>query len=253
MNNNSWLVGMAQRITGDDCEEVSSLVTYLDRPSLSDVREVYESVGIRWHAMVENDVNRVLEGYAPEYFLGWNDWVKLYRENHNVWNYSPVDNAGGFVSVQTISERLNAMLHSSDDLVDFRYKLLVQSGWACPVEQEYFYKSDEWQRLAKATRFIDGNLCRRCRGNQTAIHVHHESPIKSAYSRKFDDNFQDWNLTLYCKECHNWFHKTHYRLLLGNSFEMMDADEMAATKKEIAQFWKRYHAENLCEFCKVHK
>lgn len=248
--NITYLIGIAQRITEQECAWTSEMVYERDyTPEFETVKEAYERDGVKWGPLVEHDVKLVLSGYMPEYFLGWQEWQELYRLNHSILYQSP--------EPKTVygKDTLRPLARFADELAreDMIYHLHEISGWACPTEQTYFYNSAEWQRLAKATRFIWGYRCRRCGTSRNELHVHHESPIKSAYSAHFSDNFADWKLTIYCKDCHDWFHRHFSRELMANDFSSATPEEIAKDKKYMASFWKRYHAEGKCEFCNKHR
>lgn len=248
--NMTGLIGIAERISEQECQHINDIV--YDReytPTLEMVKEAYALDGVRWGPLVEHDVNLVLSGYQHEYFLHWQQWEKLYRVNHSILYKSPESKfVYGKDTFRHISSFADEIKHE-----DYAYNMRVLSGWACPTEQTYFYKSNEWQRLAKAERFIGGYRCRRCKTNKSELHVHHEAPIKSAYSPEFSDNFVDWKLSLYCKDCHEWFHKNFTRQMMANDFTRATPEEIAEDRKKISEFWKRYHAEGKCQFCNNHQ
>lgn len=247
MSKYTSIIGIAQRITHEECDYTSNFIYELGcMPSLESVKRAYAIDGIRWNALVENDVNRVLSGYEPEYFLSWRDWIELYRSNHHIHYVAP---KGGTISGSEVASSLRSLLN---DPKEFGYQMWCESGWACPKEQAYFYKSDEWTRAAKAQRHIDGHFCWKCGRSNQELHVHHERPIKSAYSYKFIDNFTDWGMTLYCKECHDWFHENFARAVIANDFIPHSQEEMEADRRTYRLYWKRYHDESRCEFCNRH-
>jgi hypothetical protein len=253
MNEYTGIIGIAETILGQECYSVHELIYESEYVSVEQVKSCYESSGIKWNSIIAGDVERVLRGNETQYFKDWTEWEKEYRKNHNVFKFSKHDPSGGFYLASIVKE-MKTLIDYLDDpngRSNYLYKTFLESGWACHEEQKYFYNSSEWQRLAKSIRMIDGRTCVSCKSRNVEMHVHHNSPIKSAYSRKFSDNFHDWGLSLMCKTCHERFHSTRYRSLSENSFEYMEPNEMKEIKILISSFWKHYHEEKRCEFCKV--
>lgn len=216
--------------------------------SFEDAKRIFVAYGIRWNSIVEHDVNLVIGGNDPEYFMPTQEWVDLYRSDYHIRYQAP---SGGTVyGSETIKHRsISELIAEIQQHADESYKTM---GWACPVEQKFFYRTPEWERRAKAARYASDYACDTCGETKKALHVHHEGPIISAYHYNFDNNFAYWKLTVLCESCHKRTHSHSIRDVFGVGYVGASYEDMKDQREWLRKSWAEYHDNGECKWCNNH-
>jgi hypothetical protein len=222
-------------------------------PTLGDVQHVFDVLGLRWNPIVEQDAINALNDYGFAYFADRLTFAEQALAEMHIYS-NPSTGQG--------------VWHMSDmgDYIRDRWELtqaeraqygvpvtsFLDNEWACPREQERFYKTDAWRRCSAAQRYMWEYKCRRCGARGAGLHVHHLMPIMSGYGRNFDLNFADWKLTLYCEDCHREYHKRAVRAHASHEYDIVTEQDARADKATIRQTWKVVHDLGRCQYCACH-
>lgn len=211
------------------------------------VREYCQRQGIRWGKLLEMDTERACSGLMPEFFLEHWVWADLYRANHYI-GYAPPQ--AQFVSgARTLRPIGDHYEKAESSFLNTPRRM----GWACPEEQAYFYRSEEWKRCAAAYRYLDGYECRICRARNKPLHVHHRMPIISAYHHNFHLNFAWWKLEAICQDCHVDLHRRTIRSTFDYSYVHVDAEAVLAEKRWLRKVFRKHHQDGACQWCASHE
>lgn len=243
------IVNIAQRIKESETPYiVEYLYDYESAPPIERVRELYEKEGITWYPLIEEDVQNVLNGYRMQYFLADREFVELYRINHS----AHIERRGGtLLGINTLDrgrrhlDAIQAQVeHFGVSLSQFGY------GFACFAECQHFYQSQEWKNRAKAIRCLWNYKCNICkRRNVGPLHVHHNTPIVSAYHHSFYLNFADHKLETLCEQCHQEFHARTVRGHGHYGFIFVEPEEVRAERGDFRLLQKAHDELKFCPFC----
>ena len=156
--------------------------------------------------IVEEDVHRAFEAEEPRYFLPPERIAELYRMRHGIaysdqmgWVNQPNTVADEIIKCNLEAEKSGVTLSQYRD------------GTVCKAEQEFFYKTEEWNDRARVIRVLDRFKCRGCGQNRTDCEVHHDEHLYTAYCPSFYRNFDSDRLRSLCKPCHKAFHESRVR------------------------------------------
>jgi len=211
-------------------------------------RSVFESYGLRWNHLIETDVNLILSGYEPRYFLHEDTWVDKFRRKYGIYAVYP---EGGIKSMYELLAEAEVWL---DDREKEHEKWgislwMKDAGYACYNEMHFFYDTDEWKDRAAAARYEWDYTCDTCRVKGHALHVHHSAPIFTAYDFKAYRNFSGLRLSLYCQKCHEWWHVNSVRGYGYYGYQRASVEEVAEEKEYFCK-WRHAHDEMKdCQFC----
>lgn len=245
----SWKIATLADDLGVDADFVSIHEQIQGVNTLDGIERVFRSHKIAWAAIVAEDVSQLLRERERYYFVNEMTYAQRYRENHNVFFE---ETSPRFVYGRDTASR------PSDLKAKLRYyrqqaerhggsTKLLDDGCACLAEQAFFYQSQEWQDRAKTIRYLDGYKCQRCQKSNCVLHVHHLRPIQSAYSRRFQWNFDYHKLHVLCEECHKREHEIVYRA--NGRYEVGSKSEVAAAKKSRHREQYIHDSVETCQFC----
>lgn len=245
---------LVSNITQDTDKGYTAYSMLPSEPTLGDVQRVFDSLGLRWNQVVEQDALNALNDYRFIYFADRLEFAEQARAEMFIYPNPPTGQGVWHASDlgDYFRERM-ALRESEIAQYGVPVTAFLANEWACPHEQARFYKTDAWRRCSAAQRYLWDYKCRRCGARGAGLHVHHLTPILSGYGRNFDLNFADWKLTLYCEDCHHDYHRRAVRSFGSHEYEMATEQEARADKVEIRQTWKVVHALGLCEYCNAHK
>lgn len=240
------VIGVASNIVDNDVEHMRYDIE--ECYTMQDVRNVFERSNIRWVDIVEEEITRVMNGLDPIYFVPPYAYVDSYRRRNHIHliNHS----GSGMRHVSEIAQDFDLHFVALESqkkalgvtLSDYAY------GFACHAEAETFYASEEWKRMAKVIRYFYDYRCTSCRRNRVLLHVHHETPIISAYASHFHVNFAEGKLRPLCEDCHRDFHSKTVRGY-GNFFVFTDEAEIKQEKKDLRLLRKAHDELKICPHC----
>jgi 5-methylcytosine-specific restriction endonuclease McrA len=244
------LVNLVGEVTGGDASAMERLTQKAEEPggnlSSKDIRSAFRSHGLPWAQIVDEDVNRILSGRQPKYFAPHQQLAERYRQHHSV-RIKSVSKEG----LRHISEGAEAARRDLDELQEYGISLMdYRNGVACRREQKMFYQTLEWQGRAKVRRAMDRFACTGCGTKNVELHVHHNEPIFSAYSRKFDHNFDLIRMRTLCVQCHSEFHDERIRTSYG--FEIAKGKEKRAENDRMNQLMQLHDEVGQCPYCCNH-
>jgi hypothetical protein len=194
------------------------------------VREEFERIGMGWSPLLERDVSRVLSGEPPRYFMNHFDWAETYRARRGIFSEGPGsdcavdDDIAEYIfspgqvaqlTLEYIDGLRNEQREYGVSMVFYKH------GYACFNEARYFYGTTEWRDRAKAARHSAGYRCEACGIRTSRLHVHHYTPIVSAFSPNFCLNFAAWKLRVLCPKCHRDWHRDAVRDCLLSTLSRM--------------------------------
>lgn len=237
------VIGLLSQVMGQSPHEVYD---WEDQVSPGRVRDYCERQGIRWGKLLEMDTERACSGLMPEFFLEHWVWADFYRVSHHI-QYMPPQSS--FVPGTRTLRPIGDYVVSAESSF---LKVPRRMGWACPAEQAFFYRSEEWKRCASAYRYLDGYECRICRSRNKTLHVHHRMPILSAYHHNFHLNFAWWKLESVCQDCHADLHKRTIRSTFDYSYVFVGPEEVLQEKKWLRQVFRKHHQDGACKWCELH-
>lgn len=240
------VLGLASNIIDNEVEHMRYGLD--DCYSLEDVRSVFERNGIRWVDIVEEDVCRVLNGLDPIYFVQPYNYVNSYRRRNHIHIAGHKEPGMRHISEITKDFDLHFTALAAQrqtfgtTLTDYAY------GFACPAEAKKFYESEEWKRMDKVIRYYYDYRCTSCQRNRVLLHVHHETPIISAYAHHFQVNFSEGKLRPLCEDCHRDFHSKTVRGY-GNFFIFTDQSEVMQEKRDLRLLNIAHDKLKICPHC----
>lgn len=217
---------------------------------LEQMPAIFAEYGLRWNHLVEHDVIAIFNRQPVKYFKPVWAWMDDYRQAHNVMYKAP---EGSTLTWDEVIDEAQKWLEEIEE----QHKQhgislwMDDMGYACYREQSYFYRTQEWQDRAAAARYEWDYKCCRCGKSGKGLHVHHTSPIVSAYHYNFDNCFADYRIRLYCEDCHK---KTHSMTIRGyGSYCYIGATPAeVAEEKEYFRKWRTAHDKlKQCPFCKA--
>lgn len=211
---------------------------------------IFADYGLRWNHLVEHDVTAIFNRQPVKYFKPIWAWMDDYRAAHNIMYKAPTPH---LVHVKDLDGWREYMDQIKAEVEEHGISLWMQDdmGYACYREQSYFYKTQDWQNRAAAARYEWDYKCCQCGRSGKGLHVHHTSPIVSAYHYNFDNCFADYRIRLYCEDCHR---KTHSMTIRGyGSYCYIGATPAeVAEEKEYFRKWRTAHDKlKQCPFCKA--
>lgn len=148
------LISIAERITENECTNTQEYLygrSYI--PVIETIRELYERDGVRWSPLVEHDVNQVLSGSSPDYFLSDFAFADLYRERRSICLVEPVARFVPGWETAELTRKYLACIQKQHELLGVSLWQYGR-GYACFAEAKSFYESAEWQNKAKAVRYM---------------------------------------------------------------------------------------------------
>ncbi len=86
------------------------------------------------------------------------------------------------------------------------------------------YNSAKWMRLAEKIRNKHYGLCQRC-GAPNSREVHHKRPISPANIDDVNIVYNEDNLMLLCRACHNHMHNRKSKNLYEDKMHELTFDE----------------------------
>lgn len=215
---------------------------------LDGAKEWFLDNSLPWAAILDEDIQRIIEGDDPIYFMSPEEYVDVYRYNNHIFLG---ERRGGTMMGWETQDYLKESLEC-DRLQKERFGVTLwkySEGHACPAEMQHFYQSDEWQRMAKVVRYLGKNKCNICGKRNVPLHAHHDSPIISAYYENFRWNFSDHKLEALCEGCHHDFHKQRVRSYGHSGFDLATREEIMDEKRENALLKKAHDELKFCPFC----
>jgi len=247
------VTALVSNITQDTDKGYTAYSMLPSEPSLGDVQRVFSVLGLRWNQVVEQDAINALNDYQLAYFT--DRLVFAEQALAEMYIYPNPPTGQGVWHAGDLGDYISARFELAQ-AERAQYGVSVTSfldnEWACPREQERFYKTDAWRRCSAAQRYMWDYKCRRCGARGAGLHVHHLMPIMSGYGRNFDMNFADWKLTLYCEDCHREYHKRAIRTHAAHEYDMVGEAEARADKALNRQTWKVIHELGRCQYCACH-
>lgn len=243
------LAGLASSISDGDVSS-SDIREYLyDVYSLEGVRSEFEHFGIRWNSLVEADVVLVLSGYEPRFFRDHFEVVDDYRLRRSI---TVIDHERrkfvyGRETVGLAVKYLDRIARQRDE-----YGVTTdqfEMGFACRHEQSYFYQQQEWIDRAAVARYHAGYKCERCGQRNMKLHVHHRTPIISAWHHNFVLNFAWWKLETLCERCHQWTHERTVRSTAAYQFIHAKPETVAEERETLRKLHSLHDKLKECPFC----
>lgn len=222
-------------------------------PTLEDVRYVFDRLGLRWNELAEHDAINALSGDWFDYFTDWNLFAADALIEMDI--VQPPPRGEIIYGWQTVElwEKENALRQAELQQYGVPVTSFLGNGWACPREQERFYKTDAWRRCSAAQRYIWNYKCTRCGLRGVGLHVHHLMPIQTGYTHNFSLNFSPWKLTLLCENCHRDYHRRAVRGHGSSEYDIVGEADARKDKAFIRQAWKVVHELGRCEYCRCHQ
>ena len=221
--------------------------------TLDGVKRVFAMWGLHWNPIVEHDAINALNDDSLDYFTDFHTFAEQGRCELGI--PTPEPRGGCMRAIGEICLEITQRW-KRDRLEVKRYGVAVsqflENEWACPVEQDRFYRTDAWRRCSAAQRYVWGYACKICNVRGAGLHVHHNNPIMSGYGHNFDLNFAPWKLSLMCEDCHRAYHSRAVRNHAAHEYFMETEQEAAKDRAEIRQTWKVVHKLGLCRYCECH-
>lgn len=213
------------------------------------IAQAFECIGVNNCKLLKSDIERVVQGGSPEFFLSHHRWAHLYRKRRGISEDKSESESEDISEIWAGLEK-QMEKHAKEYEKYGVSRAMLDDGFACPYEHQYFYKTEEWQKTAKARRAIAGYQCKRCGTSDEVLEVHHGKPIISVMSKpwaRFAVNFAGWNLSVLCSECHRQYHDKTVRD--DTHFHKADSEKVDAEKEHFRKL-KKYHDElGGCAFC----
>ena len=234
----SRLSGLVSVLSGGDATALD-ILHYSGSGTLGyeDVQRALDYIKPAPSDALASDLSRIFGGREPEYFIHAHALAERYRRAHGV-----------------VMARERETVYRFEDLVRLAERPLgtvYEQGLACPEEQAFFYATGEWRRRAEVMRVLDGYRCRSCgatcRRQKVEIHAHHMEPIYSAYSRRFQHNFDECRILVLCKACHEQFHGHVVKTAWG--FEPMQGEARAEQQRQLARDRRAHDEGRTCRWC----
>jgi hypothetical protein len=219
--------------------------------SYDNMPEIFSDYGLRWNHLVKADVEAIFNLQPVRYFKPTWAWVDDYRAAHRIrykkpewsmrtWGEACEDAISYFDQIEREFEQYGISLWMND------------RGYACHNEQQYFYRSQEWQDRAAAARYEWDYQCQNCEKSGKSLHVHHSSPIVSAYHHNFDNCFASYRLHLLCEDCHRRTHERTVRAWGNYGYVGATPEEVEKEKVYFQKLHKAHDKMQTCEFCQNH-
>lgn len=250
-NNLATLIGNIT-MDGDKYQDAYRLLPSC--PTLGDAQRVFDALGLRWNPVVEQDAVNAINDCEFDYFTDRETFAEQARWEMHISRPERFADEGRFVlEICREIDRRFATAKAERDRYGVPVSMFLDNEWACPREQERFYKTDAWRRCSAAQRYLWDYKCRRCGVRGAGLHVHHLMPIMSGYGRNFDLNFADWKLTLYCEDCHRDYHRRAVRGHASHEYDIVDEADARKDKAFIRQAWKVVHELGRCQYCACHQ
>ena len=241
------LVALASRVTGG--RDTSHLwETFIGVANVQDVMRIFRREGIRWGQLVEHDTVQILSGNSTRHFLSKWQWAEVYRAHRGI--PAPQRQAralGASDAIELLREQKARWAQQREQYGVTAH--LTEHGYACYKEQQYFYGTQEWKDRVQAARLVAGHRCWRCGTQNMVLHVHHHSPIVSAYHVNFSINFDDCRLEVLCADCHERFHSRVVRGDLSYCFVYAAPETVAQYKGELRKLDELHNIVYNCPFC----
>ena len=180
-----------------------------------------------------SDLSRIFGGREPEYFVHAHALAERYRRAYGVVMQAEAQTVYRFEDLVRLAERPLGTIY--------------EQGFACSKEQAFFYSTGEWRHRAEVMRMLDRYCCRSCGARKVELHAHHMEPIYSAYSRRFQHNFDECRILVLCKACHERFHGRVAKTAWG--FEPMQGEARAEQQRQLARDRRAHDEGRTCRWC----